>query len=167
MIKKIDKTSALLFGSVMGIFYIIQNITYLGMPWAQGIIIGIGTGIGTGFLFGLFMGLYKNSKTYTKKTKIETAENEIIVFQTFANCNFEEGKLYLTNQKLIFKSVYGDSFTAKLSDISRVERCKTLGLFNNGILITTIHNKNYKFAVEQPENWVAKINNKEEFVSLS
>lgn len=156
--KNFDIQSALFFGFGMTLFFVFQNIFSMEMSFINSIIFGIMGGVGSGFLFGLFTGFYKTSKSYIRKTQIEIEENENIIFQTNANRPFESGKLYLTDRRLVFKPSESKELSIDLNNIVKVNRHNTLGIISNGISVTENGNKIHKFAVEEPENWIKKIN---------
>lgn len=79
-----------------------------------------------------------------------------------------EGKLYLTDDKLEFKTlmvaIQSEKFIINLENISSVSLAwtKFFGLFPllpNSILIKTKDNKNYKFSVKRRKKWINNINN--------
>ena len=79
-----------------------------------------------------------------------------------------EGKLYLSDDKLEFKtlmiSIQSEKFIINLENISSVSLAwtKFFGLFPllpNSILIKTKDNKNYKFTVKKRKKWINNINN--------
>ena len=79
-----------------------------------------------------------------------------------------EGKLYLSNDKLEFKtlmiSLRTEKFNVNLEDISSVSLAwtKFFGLFPllpNSILIKTKNDKSYKFTVKKSKKWINNINN--------
>ena len=79
-----------------------------------------------------------------------------------------EGKLYLTDDKLEFKtlmiSLRSEKFNINLEDISSVSLAWTnfFGLFPllpNSILIKTKNDKSYKFTVKKSKKWISSINN--------
>tara|TARA_B100000212_G_scaffold337299_1_gene311915 strand:- start:366 stop:734 length:369 start_codon:yes stop_codon:yes gene_type:complete len=79
-----------------------------------------------------------------------------------------EGKLYLSDDKLEFKTlmfaIQSEKFIINLENISSVSLAwtKFFGLFPllpNSILIKTKDNKNYKFSVKKRKKWINNINN--------
>ncbi len=79
-----------------------------------------------------------------------------------------EGKLYLSDDKLEFKtlmiSLRTEKFYISLVDISSVSLVwtKLFGLFPllpNSILIKTKNDKSYKFIVKKSKKWINNINN--------
>ena len=79
-----------------------------------------------------------------------------------------EGKLYLTDDKLEFKtlmiSLRSEKFNINLEDISSVslDWTKFFGLFPllpNSILIKTKNDKSYKFTVKKSKKWISSITN--------
>lgn len=104
----------------------------------------------------------------SQTTKIDIDPDENIMFETPAN-HFKGiegvgGRLYLTNRRLIFKShklnIQNHQLSIDLSDIKHVDRYKTLGLVNNGLVITIITDKTEKFVVEKVEEWVKLLTEK-------
>lgn len=166
--KKFNSKAALIFGIPMTVVFVIQNFwttdPYTTEFIVKAIIGGIIPGIISGVLFGLFIGWFVTSKTITTATKIELLPGEEITFQTAAN-HFKGlegvgGKLYLTNQRLVFKShqlnIQKHEISIPLSDISVVARYKTMGIVNNGLSVTTV-SKTEKFVVDSPKIWLVKL----------
>lgn len=109
--------------------------------------------------------MFANSKFVTQAIKIDTEADENILFETGAN-HFKGiegvgGKLYLTNKRLVFKShklnIQNQELSIFLSNIEKVGRYKTLGLVNNGLAVTTIDNKIEKFVVQQIDDWINQL----------
>ncbi|MDN3655424.1 GRAM domain-containing protein [Ferruginibacter paludis] len=126
---------------------------------------GLAGGAVAGVLFGWMMGFFADSELLLKGTKINTLTDESILFETGAN-HFKGaegvgGKLYLTNQRLVFKShkfnIQNHERSINLSDIGQVERYKIWGLINKGLLVTTLHNKTEKFVVQQIDEWINQL----------
>lgn len=129
------------------------------------LISGVIGGAIAGLLFSWLIGIVGKSKFINTVTKIETEPDENVLIETPAN-HFKGieavgGKLYLTNKRLIFKShklnIQNHELFIDLPDIKSVDRHKTLGLVNNGLLITTSQNMKEKFVVEQAEEWVNRL----------
>jgi len=164
--------AGLSFGIPMAFFFILQNLLTNDKQATNQIIKSIASGLVagaiSGVLFGWLIGLFAKSKFVTKTTKIETGPDEHILFETPAN-HFKGiegvgGKLYLTNKRLIFKShklnIQNHQLSIQLTDVKDVDSYKTLGLVNNGLSITTIDDKTEKFVVEQVENWIKYLTEK-------
>ena len=164
--------AGLSFGIAMTVFFIFQNLlsgdNQTSNQIIKSIVVGLIAGAISGVLFGWLIGLFAKSKFVTQTTKIETEPDEHILFETPAN-HFKKiegvgGKLYLTNKRLIFKShklnIQNHQLYIQLTDVSNVDRYKTLGLVNNGLSITTIDNKIEKFVVEQVESWIKYLTEK-------
>lgn len=172
MDKKAKIKSGLFFGVAMTIFFILQNLLTRSNLTSKDVIIAIISGLFggalSGLLFGWLMGLFANSKRLTKDTKIDTDTDETILFDTGANhfkgAEAVGGKLYLTDKRLVFKShkfnIQNHELSINLSDIDKVDRYKTLGLVNNGLSVTTIDNKNEKFVVQQIDEWLNQLTEK-------
>lgn len=164
--------AGLIFGIAMTIFFILQDLLTHDNLTTKNIIITIVSGLFggalAGLLFGWLIGLFANSKLLTQGTQINTDANETIVFETGAN-HFKGaegvgGKLYLTNKRLVFKShkynIQNHELSINLSDVDKVDRYKTLGIANNGLAVTTTHNIVEKFAVQQPDEWINQLTEK-------
>jgi GRAM domain-containing protein len=171
MNKKNRFGAGLIFGIVMTVFYLVETLlTSDNLSTNQilkSLAAGLLAGVISGFLFGWLIGLFAKSKFVTKSTNIETQPNENILLETPAN-HFKGieavgGKLYLTNKRLIFKShklnVQNHQLSLKLTDIKNVNRFKNAGFLNNGLSITTMMG-NEKFVVEQIDDWIKFLNDK-------
>jgi hypothetical protein len=169
MNKKNRFKAGLRFGIVMTVFFILLNLltndNHTFKEILGSVASGIIAGLISGFLFGWIMGLFIKSKFVKETTKIETGHDEKILFQTPAN-HFKGieavgGKLYLTNDRLIFKShklnIQNHQLSITLAAINTFERYKILGVVNNGLSIITNHNTTEKFVVEQVEEWVKQL----------
>jgi hypothetical protein len=161
------------FGIGMTIFFLIQNLLLRDNQTTNqvvlSIVIAIAAGAISGVLFAWLIGLFANSKFVKRTTKIETAADENILFETPAN-HFKGmegvgGKLYLTNKRLVFKShnlnIQNHQLSVLLNDLKKINRYKTLGLVNNGLSITTNDDRIEKFVVEQVENWIKLLEGKQ------
>lgn len=168
MNRKTRMRAGLSFGITTGIFFAIQNIlstnTSSSKDMANGIISALAAGAIAGFLFAWLIGLFAKSKAVNESAKIETDEGESILFQTGAN-HFKGmegvgGKLFLTNKRLIFKShkfnIQNHQLQINLTDITNVSRRKTMGIINNGLMVTH-HDKQEKFVVENAEEWMKQL----------
>jgi hypothetical protein len=172
MNKKDRFKAGLYFGIAMTFFFILQNLlssdNLTTNQIIKSIITGLITGALAGVLFGGLTGLFAKSKFVTESTKIVTAPDENILFETPANhCKGIEavgGKLYLTNKRLVFKShklnIQNHELSVQLTGIKSIDRHKTLGVVNNGLTLTTIDNKTEKFVVKQAENWIKYLTDK-------
>ena len=172
MDKKEKVKAGLFFGISITIFFILQDLLPLSNLTTKDIIISIVSGLLmgalTGYLFGWQMGLLANSKWLAKGTKIDTEADETILFDTGANhfkgAEAVGGKLYLTNKRIVFKShkvnIQNHELSISLSDIDKVDRYKTLGLVDNGLSIKTVENKNEKFVVQQIDEWITHLTEK-------
>jgi hypothetical protein len=132
------------------------------------IISGLSGGIVAAFVVGGLIRLIANSKRWKQGTQIDTEANERILFETGAN-HFKRmeavgGRLYLTNKRLVFKShkynIQKHELSINLSDINRVDRYKTFGIVNNGLAVSTSGNTIVKFVVEQPNEWLNQLTEK-------
>jgi hypothetical protein len=164
--------SGLIAGIILSLFFMLQDLLTRDTLSTKTLIIIIASslfgGALGGFVFGWLMGLFANDKFLTKRTNIDTDSNETIVFETGAN-HFQGlegvgGKLYLTNKRLIFKShrfnIQNHELSISLSDVDKVDRYNTLGIMNNGLSVTTSDNIIEKFVVQQPEEWMFQLKEK-------
>ncbi|OIR14367.1 GRAM domain protein [mine drainage metagenome] len=166
MNKKNRFRAGLSFGIGMTVFFILQNLltneNQTSNQVFKSIVAGLVAGAISGVVFGWLIGLFSKSKFVKQTSKIDTEQDENILFETPAN-HFKgiegvAGKLYLTNKRLIFKShklnIQNHQLAIQLTDINDVGRYKTLGVVNNGLSITTVNGKTEKFVVEQVEDWI-------------
>lgn len=173
MDKKTKIRVGLFFGVAMALFFIVRDFFINDDLTARSIIISIVAaligGAISGLFFAWFMARFANSKSVAQSTKIEIADGETILFETGAN-HFKGaegvgGKLYLTNQRLVFKShkfnIQKHELSIGLRDIAKVDRYKTLGLVNNGLMVTTSENTTEKFVVQQIEEWVTQLSGRD------
>ncbi|MDB5202763.1 MAG: hypothetical protein JWQ27_2172 [Ferruginibacter sp.] len=158
--------AGLSFGIFMTVFFILSRVFTEDDLTAKRLMIIVFSacsgGIIAGLLFAWLTGWLAKSKFVSQATKIDTQPAETILFETPAN-HFKGmeavgGMLYLTNQRLVFKShklnFQNHQLALSLSDITQVHRYKTLGLVNNGLAVKTNMGKSEKFVVEQVEEWV-------------
>lgn len=170
MDKKTKINAGLFFGIAMAIYFILHDLLTHSDLTTKDVIISILSGLFggalNGLLFGWLMGLF--AKRLTKDIKIDTKADEIILFDTGANhfkgAEAVGGKLYLTNKRLVFKShkfnIQNHELSINLSDIYKVDRYKTLGLVNNGLSVATDGNKKEKFVVQQIDEWLNQLKEK-------
>lgn len=172
MDKKSKIRTGLSFGIGMTVFFILQDLLTLDSLSANEIIKSIGAGLFagaiSGLLFGWLMGVFVKSDFVKQTTKITIDADETILFETGANhlkgIEGVGGKLYLTNKRLVFKShklnVQNHQLSLNLADIENVDAYKTLGVLNNGLLVTTIDKATEKFVVDQQGEWVKLLTDK-------
>ena len=164
--------SGLFFGVTMTIFNIGWDLAteknFTSGHLTKVIVSALIGGALAGLLFGWLIGLFAKSKFVNKTTKIDLPSNENVQFETPAN-HFKGieavgGRLYLTNERLMFKShklnFQNHSLSIDLKNIVAVGRYKTLGLVNNGLSITTTQSMTEKFVVEQIDEWVNVLESK-------
>lgn len=178
MNKKNKYKAGLSFGIGMTVFFILQNFltndNHSANEITKSIVSGSIAGVVSGVLFGWLMGLFSKSKLANDTSKITTEPDEAILFQTPAN-HFRGiegvgGKLHLTTKRLIFKShkfnIQNHELSINLTDINNVSKFKTLGVVNNGLSIITNQKTKEKFVVEQVNEWVKRLINREQLVNL-
>lgn len=104
-------------------------------------------------------------KLLTGHLNKEMNENETEIYTSGANLfrNIESvgGKLILTNERLIFLprsiNINQDKEYVELSRINSMEKVKTLGIIENGLLVTLNNDKKLQFVVNNREKWIEKI----------
>jgi hypothetical protein len=122
-------------------------------------------GIIAGLLFAWLSKKFVVSPGVQKSMEIRLPEGENILFHSSANhfrgIESVGGTLYQTNKRLIFKShkfnIQNHQLSIELEEIEMVESFKSLGLWNNGILVKTKTAGNEKFVVEKREEWQRRI----------
>jgi len=167
--KKFDKNSAIGFGAIMTVFYLVQNFISLETFTSKNIIIAIITslltGLFAGLLFGLIIGWFKKSKFTDYASSIALDENESIKLYTPAN-HFKGlegvgGILFLTNKRLYFKShkinIQVHELTIPKENIKEAFKHKTLGIINNGLTVITSNGQKEKFVVEKVNEWIKEL----------
>ena len=125
----------------------------------------------TGLIFGLiFPPIMKwlAKKMYSKtvpEVDIDLKENEIVEAEGPANL-FRKmegvgGKLFITNQRLVFNShklnIQRGATSILYSEIESVQPRKTSGLIDNGISIQLKSGDEHKFVVNDRETWLKEI----------
>jgi hypothetical protein len=158
--------AGLFFGIIMAVFNVGWNLAVEDdYTVTTSVVSGLIAGLISGLLFGWLTGIFARSKFVKNTTGIVTKPGEVVVFQTAAN-HFKGieavgGKLYLTNQRLVFKShrlnIQNHELSIDLTDIISITRHKTAGLIKNGLSITTSQNLTEKFVVEQIDEWVERL----------
>jgi hypothetical protein len=122
-------------------------------------------------LFFIFLFPFMMKKILEKKIdniKPELLETEKLEEEIFANLfrglEGVGGKIFLTNQRLIFKShsfnIQKGQTNIEYSIISSVQKRKTAKLIDNGIKIITKQNTEYDFVVNDRDDVLVKIQNK-------
>ena len=123
---------------------------------------GIIGGIIVGVLNGILFYKFAVPKYVLEAVSIVLDNDETIIFQTPANFTSGQepvsGKLFLTNKRVIFKNHKQDKnareFSIDLSDIVKVDKFKTLKLFENGLSIQTASKETHKFIVDRLKQWL-------------
>lgn len=160
--------SGLAFGLGMTIFFILQNLFQADEITTKvvmkAVVAGLVGGLVAGLLFGLILKFFAQSKTLQKGMELPLHPNESILFETDAN-HFKGieavgGRLYLTNQRLVFVShrlnVQNHLWSIIPASIQRVERFRPLLIANNGIRLITA-DATEKFVVDQREEWIKRL----------
>jgi hypothetical protein len=158
--------AGLFFGITITVFNIGWDLAtekdFTGGHLTKVIFSGLIGGALAGLLFSWLIGMFAKSEFISRTTKIETAPDEDVKFETAANrfkgIEAVGGRLYLTNKRVIFKShklnIQNHLLSIELGEIEGVDSHTTLDLIDNGLLITTSQGATEKFVVEQIEDWV-------------
>jgi len=89
----------------------------------------------------------------------------------FKNIEAVGGWIYLTDQRLLFRShainVQRHELSIPLQKMREAKPCMTFGIIPNGLEIKTIDGNTEKFVVEDRKNWVKKILETSERVAVS
>lgn len=160
--------SGLNFGFGMTTFFILQNLFQAEVITGKVVLRAVGAGLVgglvAGLLFGLIMKFFSTSKMVQKGTALTLQPEETILFETDAN-HFKGieavgGRLYLTNQRLVFVShrlnVQNHTWSIIPATIQKIERYRPMWLSNKGIRITTADAVE-KFVVDQPAEWTQRL----------
>ena len=122
-------------------------------------------GLFTGIIVAWLTDKFLINSIFTKPPKFNFENEEIIHFQTPAN-HFKGieavgGFLCLTNKRLHFRShnlnIQNHELSIILSDITTVDRYKTLGIINNGLAIRLSNHETEKFVVDKAKQWIENI----------
>lgn len=164
--------SGLYFGLGMTFVFLFKTI----IAWVTGeeessgeivksVIAAVIAGLVSGLLFGWLTDKFLVSSIFTKSTHFNLDTGELMIFQTPAN-HFKGaegvgGSLCLTDKRLLFKShnlnIRNHELSILLSNITIVDRYKTLGLVNNGIAVHLISELTEKFVVDKADKWIEQI----------
>ncbi len=153
------------FGLFMGIFW----------SFLYGAKSGVAMGIVAGVLFGALMGAFAGYQKKKFEMERPSFAGEDLVKEGganhFSNIEAVGGWIYLTDQRLLFRShsrnVQRHELSIPLQKISEATPCRTFGIIPNGLKIKTIDGNTEKFVVEDRKDWVKKILEAKERVALS
>src|SRR5208283_3731617 len=143
------------FGLLMGICWALQYGA------KSGVVMGMVAGVLFGALMGAFAGYQK--KTFQMERPSFAVEDLVKEggANHFSNIEAVGGWIYLTDQRLLFKShsinVQRHELSIPLQNISEAKPCGTFAIIPNGLKIRTIDGKTEKFVVEDRKDWVKKI----------
>jgi hypothetical protein len=173
LIMRNNVRSGLVVGIATTIFFVFKSV----IAWVTGeqettdeilksVFASLLAGLVSGLLFGWFTDKYLVFGLFAKGANFDLDDNETIISKKQANRLTSSvgigGYLCLTDKKLIFKSYSSDTnnqeWTINLSDISGVEKFRTLGLVNNGIKIITKEKVVERFVVDRQKQWLQSIN---------
>lgn len=126
-----------------------------------------------GILFGVSMGVFVNYQKKKFETERPSFPGEDLVKEGganhFRNIEAVGGWIYLTDQRLLFRShsmnVQRHELTIPLLEISEAKPCMTFGIIPNGLEIKTIDGKTEKFVVEDRKDWAKKIQETKERIA--
>ena len=140
---------------------------FMGILWSfqYGAKSGVVMGIISGVLFGALMGAFAGYQKKKVETERPSFAGEDLVKEGganhFSNIEAVGGWIYLTDQRLLFKShsinVQRHELSIPLQNISEAKPCRTFAIIPNGLKIKTIDGNTEKCVVEDRKNWVKKI----------
>ncbi|QIL40778.1 hypothetical protein G7074_16815 [Pedobacter sp. HDW13] len=119
----------------------------------------------SGLIFGLFMGLmlyfFSKSKKVNDQTKLEGVNETDIVYAGASNHFIKReavgGKLYLLNDRLVFKShslnIQNHTLSIQIDNINEVSFFSPLGIVKNGLQLTLKDGAIEKFVVNNRNIW--------------
>lgn len=94
----------------------------------------------------------------------ELAENENVEVYGPANLinrnDVLGGKIFLTNTKMLFKSIGNEQVQIPYQSIKKIVDGKTAGIIENKLYVTALDGKRYNFIVNQPGLWKEKLTEK-------
>ncbi|MGK0454966.1 MAG: PII-like signaling protein [Paraglaciecola sp.] len=148
------------------ILYLIGVDESLKMITLQAIIWGVLFTLFLKFLFPWFMKKLLGKRIdniIPELLKNEKVEEEIGA-SLFRGIEGVGGKMFFTNQRLIFKShslnIQKGQTNIDYSEIKNIEKRKTIKIVDNGIKVTTKEGKEYCFVVSDRDIQIQKIKNK-------
>ncbi|WP_029277419.1 GRAM domain-containing protein [Pedobacter borealis] len=161
--KKPDAKAFLKVGLISGLFFCLFFGTAL--IFLYDLHAALVMGPIAGMLFGLIMGLmlyfFSKSRSVNNQSKLEGVDESEIVYAGAAN-HFKKkeavgGKLYLSNDHLIFKShnlnIQNHTLSIEINNINEVTFFSPLGLAKTGLQITLKDNAVEKFVVNNRNIW--------------
>ena len=165
--------TGLVVGIAMTVFFAFKSV----IAWVTGeqettneifrsVFASLFAGLVVGLLLSWFTDKYLVFSFFAKAANFDLENKEDIVLKNQANSLTNSvgigGHLCLTDKRLIFKSYSSDKnnyeWTINLTDISGVEKFRTLGLVNNGIKIISNEKVVSKFVVDKQKQWIQSIN---------
>ncbi len=161
---KVMLSTGIPFGLFMGIFWSLQYGT------KSAVVMGTISGTLFGALMSAFVG-YQKKKFETDRPLFR---GEDLVKEGganhFRNVEAVGGWIYLTDQRLLFRShsinVQRHELSIPLQKITEANPCMTFGIIPNGLKIRTIDGNTEKFVVEDRKDWVKKILEAKERVAV-
>jgi hypothetical protein len=152
--------SGLLYGLPMSVWFSIQSGRY-----AIGVPAGIVAGVFFGIVFSWLMSWFGRRQAAHFKVVRPDFGSETVVFEGPAN-HFKGaegvgGYLWLTGDRIHFAShnfnFQNHRWTARFPEIAAVEAVRTIGVFNNGLLVHLTTGEKERFVVNDNAGWVAAI----------
>ncbi len=120
------------------------------------------------WFFVFIYAINKFGKKVDNSIKIDLAEDEVLeaegVANIFRGSEAVGGKLFLTNQHLVFIShkynIQSGITKLPLESIVSIDKCKTMGFIDNGLLVRTKTGSELKFVVNERNTWLEVLTQK-------
>ena len=145
------------FGLLMALFWAF----IVGWP----LNLALAVGLAAGLLFGLAITAFITSPVVRESTRPTLQAAEHILYDEPAN-HFQGleavgGWLFLTNQRLIFKShrlnIQNHEWSLSVGEIRQVQMARTLGIIPNGLRVQSRSGRSERFVIARPDEWIRQI----------
>jgi len=137
--------------SLLGIFCFVILVVVVVVVGLLGVLVGGVVLVGGGVLLWMLLG----------RTDVPALEGEIlreVLANHFKGIEGRGGRLTITNHEISFRphlfNVQRSPVWVPLSDIVSVDRCDTLGLVSNGMLVRTKGGRDHQFVVRDREDLI-------------
>jgi hypothetical protein len=145
------------FGLLMALFWAF----IIGWPLSLALVMGLAAGL----LFGLAITAFIASPVVRESTRPTLQPAEHILYDGPAN-HFQGieavgGWLFLTNQRLIFKShrlnIQNHEWSLPLGEIRQVQTARSLGIIPSGLRVQSRSGQSERFVIARSDEWIRRI----------